>query len=60
MTRKAPNTFERLNVLPLRLRVAHLTALIRQEGCGSARAEVLAVLLHDQLTALAEDENRAV
>ncbi|HXB81054.1 MAG TPA: hypothetical protein VNX23_27235 [Bradyrhizobium sp.] len=60
MTRKAANTFERMRVLPLRLRLAHLTALIRREGCGSARAEALAVRLRDQLAALAEDENRAV
>jgi hypothetical protein len=56
----APNAGERMKVLPLRLRVAHLTALIRQERSGSARAEALAVLLRDQLAALAEDENRAV
>ena len=55
----APNAFERMNVLPVRLRVAHLTSLIRQEGSGSARAEALAVLLRDQLTALADNENRA-
>jgi hypothetical protein len=55
----APNAFERMDVLPVRLRVAHLTALIRQEGSGSARAEALAVLLRDQLTALADNENRA-
>ena len=35
---KDPNGFERMKVLPPRLRVAHLAALIRQEGCGSARA----------------------
>jgi hypothetical protein len=56
----APNTIERMRVLPLRLRVAHLTALIRQEGCGSARAKALAVLLRDQLTALTNNENRPV
>lgn len=60
MTRKAANTFERMRVLPLRLRVAHLTALIRQERSGSARAKALALLLRDQLTALADTENRAV
>ena len=57
---KAPNGFERMKVLPLRLRVAHLAALIRQERRGSARAEALAVLLRDQLAALADNENRAV
>jgi hypothetical protein len=57
---KAANGFERMKVLPLRLRVAHLTALIRQERRGSARAEALAVLLRDQLAALADNENRAV
>jgi hypothetical protein len=49
-----------MRVLPLRLRLAHLTALIRREGCGSARAEALVVRLRDQLAALAEDENPAV
>ena len=57
---KAANGFERMKVLPIRLRVAHLTALIRQEGCGSARAEALAALLRDQLAALTGNENRAV
>jgi hypothetical protein len=56
----APNAVERMKVLPPRLRVAHLAALIRQEGSGSARAEVLALLLRDQLTAFADNENRAV
>ena len=56
----APDGFERMKVLPLRLRVAHLEALIRQEGRGSARAEALAVVLRDQLAALADNENRAV
>ena len=55
----APSGFERMKVLPLRLRVAHLEALIRQEGRGSARAEALAVVLRDQLAALADNENRA-
>jgi hypothetical protein len=49
-----------MRVLPLRLRVAHLRALIRQEGSGSGRAEALAALLRDQSTALADNENRAV
>jgi hypothetical protein len=40
--------------------VAHLKALIRLEGCGSARAEILTALLRDQLTALADNDNRAV
>jgi hypothetical protein len=56
---KAANSFERMKVLPLRLRVAHLAALIRQERRGSARADWLAVLLSDQLAALADNENRA-
>ena len=56
----APDGFERMKVLPLRLRVAHLEALIRQECRGSARAEALAVVLRDQLAALADNENRAV
>ena len=55
----APDGFERMTVLPLRLRVAHLEALIRREGRGSARAEALAVVLRDQLAALADNENRA-
>ena len=55
----APSGFERMKALPLRLRVAHLEALIRQEGRGSARAEGLAVVLRDQLAALADNENRA-
>ena len=54
----AANGFERMKVLPPRLRVAHLAALIRQEGCGSARAGWLAVLLGDRLAALADNENR--
>ena len=57
MTRQALDAFERMSVLPLRLRVAHLAALIRQEESGSARADVLAVLLRDQLTALAGNGN---
>ena len=56
----APDGFERMKVLPLRLRVAHLEALIRQEGRCPARAEALAVVLRDQLAALADNENRAV
>ena len=56
---KDPNGFERMKVLPLGLRVAHLAALIRQERRGSARADWLAVLLSDQLAALADNENRA-
>ena len=55
----APDGFERMKVLPLRLRVAHLEALIRQEGRCPARAEALAVVLRDQLAALADNENRA-
>jgi hypothetical protein len=49
-----------MKVLPLRLRVAHLEALIRREGRGSARAEALVVTLRDQLAALADNENRRV
>ena len=56
----APSGFERMTVIPLRLRVAHLEALIRQEGRGSARAEALAVVLRDHLAALADNENRGV
>ena len=56
----APSGFERMTVIPLRLRVAHLEALIRQEGRCPARAEALAVVLRDQLAALADNENRAV
>jgi hypothetical protein len=57
---KDADSFERMKVLPLRLRAAHLAALIRLEGRGSARAEALAVLLRGQLAALAGNENRAV
>jgi hypothetical protein len=59
MKRKT-STFERMRLLPLRLRVAHLRALIRREPAGSMRARKLAALLREQLTAAAANENRAV
>jgi hypothetical protein len=54
------STFERMKLLPPRLRLAHLRALIRREPAGSTRARKLAALLGEQLTAAAANENRAV
>jgi hypothetical protein len=42
----------RMNVLPLRHRLAHLRALIRQQPAGSVRRQQLAAMLRDELTAL--------
>ena len=43
--------FFRLNVLPLRLRLAHLAALLRCERDGSARAaEIMAMLDAERVT----------
>ena len=43
----------RLQPIPPRLRIAHLSALIRHEREGSQRAVALSALLHVQSTALA-------
>jgi hypothetical protein len=47
-----------MRLLPLRLRLSHLRALIRREPAGSTRARKLAALLQEQLTAAAANENR--
>jgi hypothetical protein len=56
---RSADSSERIKVLPPRLRVAHLRALIRRVPAGSARFRKLAVLLHEELTAPAANENRA-
>jgi hypothetical protein len=56
---RSADSSERIKVLPPRLRVAHLRALIRRAPAGSARFRKLAVLLHEELTAPAANENRA-
>jgi hypothetical protein len=40
---------ERLILLPCRLRVAHLRALIGRQASGSVRRRELASLLHDEM-----------
>jgi hypothetical protein len=50
----------RIKRLPLRLRLAHLAALIRREPAGSTRAPELVALLHDQLAATPAHENRSL
>ena len=50
----------RIRPLAPRHRLAHLRALMRREGEGSARAAGLAALLRDQLTAAPADENRSI
>jgi hypothetical protein len=56
---RSADSSERIKVLPPRLRVAHLRALIRRAPGGSERVGKLAVLLHEVLTAPAANENRA-
>jgi hypothetical protein len=46
--------FKRMKPLPLRLRLAHLRALIREEPAGSKRAQALTARLREQLAAHAE------
>jgi hypothetical protein len=58
MKREAPSADPRMRLLPPRLRLSHLRALIRRESAGSTRARKLAALLQEQLTAAAENENR--
>jgi hypothetical protein len=48
----------RMKRLPLRLRLAHLRALIRREPAGSIRTHELVALLRDQLAATPANENR--
>jgi hypothetical protein len=50
----------RMKRLPLRLRIAHLRALIRQGPAGSIRTRELVALLHDQLAAPPANENRSL
>jgi hypothetical protein len=50
----------RMKRLPLRLRLAHLRALIRREPAGSIRTGELVALLHDQFVALPANENRSL
>jgi hypothetical protein len=45
----------RLKRLPLRLRIAHLAALLRCEREGSARAAQLTALLRDQSAVATRD-----
>jgi hypothetical protein len=59
MRRRTAIALERMKVIPLRLRLSHLRALIRHEPVGSSRAQELAALLQ-QLTAAAASEIRAV
>jgi hypothetical protein len=61
MKRKTTSTsFERMKLLPLRLRLVHLQALIRREPRGSKRARKLAALLSGQLMVAAANENRTI
>ncbi|HEY6903659.1 MAG TPA: hypothetical protein VI216_05090 [Candidatus Acidoferrales bacterium] len=46
----------RMKPLPLRLRLAHLRALLRREPSGTKRAQVLTALLREQLAAHAKAE----
>ncbi len=46
--------FRRMKPLPLRLRLAHLRALLRQEPAGTRRAQALTALLREQLLAHAK------
>jgi hypothetical protein len=58
MKREAPGAAPRMRLLPLRLRLSHLRALIRREPAGSVRARKLAALLQEQLAVAAAKENR--
>jgi hypothetical protein len=46
--------------LPLRLRLAHLRALIRRERAPSQRRHQLVALLRDQLAVMPANENRSL
>jgi hypothetical protein len=50
----------RMMRLPLRLRLAHLRALIRQERGPSQRRRELIALLRDQSAAMPANENRSL
>jgi hypothetical protein len=56
---RSADSSERMKLLPPRLRVLHLRALMRRAPAGSARAGKLAMLLREELTAPAANENRA-
>ena len=47
---------ERMKPLPLRLRLAHLRALLRQELPGTKRAQALTALLREQSAAHAKTD----
>jgi hypothetical protein len=48
----------RMKPLPRRHRIAHLRALLRLHGEGSARGRELAALLHAEITAHSDGEAR--
>ena len=50
----------RMMRLPLRLRLAHLRALIRQERAASQRRHQLVALLRDQSAVTPANENRSL
>ena len=50
----------RIKLLPCRHRIAHLSALIRQQPIRSARRERLAAILRDEMMRLRPCEDRAV
>jgi hypothetical protein len=47
---------ERLKLLPRRLRVTHLRALLQRQLAGSIRGRELAALLRDEMMAQAAEE----
>jgi hypothetical protein len=49
----------RMRRLPLRLRLAHLRALVRRAPAGCARTPELVALLRDQLAATPANENHS-
>ncbi|HZE53941.1 MAG TPA: hypothetical protein VE111_11815 [Bradyrhizobium sp.] len=50
----------RMMRLPLRLRLAHLRALIRREPASSRRRHALVALLRDQSAVMPANENRSL
>jgi hypothetical protein len=50
----------RMMRLPLRLRLAHLRALIRRERAPSQRRQELVALLRDQSAVMPANENRSL
>ena len=50
----------RMKRLPLRLRLAHLRALIRRERAPSQRRHELVALLRDQSAVMLANENRSL